>query len=53
MKKYNSPKIEIIEIKTQDVVTTSGLGFIKLFSADIESDGRVQRLDSYSTSGLQ
>ncbi|MBQ6902232.1 MAG: hypothetical protein IJN71_04435 [Oscillospiraceae bacterium] len=47
MKKYEAPKIEILEINVSDVITTSG--FSQLFSTNVAGGDRAQRLDSFST----
>ncbi len=49
MKNYTAPKMEIIELEKTDVITTSGDGFLSLFSGGTTSmsSDRGMNLTSY------
>lgn len=50
MKNYTEPKLEIVTIKANDVITTSGgLTFFSLFKTTGIEDGGRASLNSYAT----
>ena len=52
MKNYTEPKLEIVTIKANDVITTSGgsVSFFNLFKTSGIEDGGRASLNSYVTS---
>ncbi len=49
MKNYTEPKLEIVTIKANDVITTSGKSFMSLFKTSGIEDGGRASLNSYIT----
>ena len=53
MKNYTEPKLEIVTIKANDVITTSGVvTFFNLFKTTGIEDGGRASLNSYTASNL-
>lgn len=48
MKNYTEPKLEIVTIKANDVITTSGEGFHSLFKTSGIEDGGRASLNNYT-----
>ena len=54
MKNYAEPKLEIVTIKANDVITTSGeVNFFSLFKTTGIEDGGRASLNNYTTGSLQ
>ena len=54
MKLYTEPKLEIVTIKANDVITTSGtLAFLSLFRSTSYDDGGRASLNDFSTASLE
>ena len=49
MKNYTEPKLEIVTIKANDVITTSGLTFFSLFKTSGIEDGGRASLNDFAT----
>ena len=54
MKNYTEPKLEIVTIKANDVITASGdTNFFSLFKTTGIEDGGRASLNNYTTGSLQ